>query len=81
MGSYMSKRRKSGLSVLDVASELNIPYNKYLEIERGEVKMPKNLIDKFNELINRGKNINQLNSAQKEIEINNWFDDIFSPIY
>lgn len=76
MGSYMRKRRKSGLSVLDVASELNIPYNKYLEIERGEVKMPKNLIDKFNELINRGKNINQLNSAQKEIEINNWFDDM-----
>lgn len=30
MGSYMSKRRKSGLSILDVASELNIPYNKYL---------------------------------------------------
>lgn len=80
MGSYMSKRRKSGLSILDVASELNIPYNKYLEIERGEVKMPKNLIDKFNELINRGKNINQLNRTQKEIEINNWFNDMTTKI-
>ena len=80
MGSYMRKRRKSGLSVLDVASELNIPYNKYLEIERGEVKMPKNLIDKFNELINRGKNINQLNRTQKEIEINNWFNDMTTKI-
>lgn len=76
MSKYGIKRRKSGLTVLDVANELNIPYDKYLEIERGEVKMPKNLIDKFNELINRGKHINQLNSTQKEIEINNWFDDI-----
>lgn len=76
MNRWKYKRKRSGISDYNMAYELNIPYKKYLEIERGEVKMPSNLIDKFNELINRGKNINQLNNRQKEIEINNWFDDM-----
>ena len=52
---YLKKRMKSGLSKTDVAKELGISYRRYNLIEGGDVKMPSNLIDKFNEIINRGK--------------------------
>ena len=39
----------------DMAKELGVEYNKYKAIERGEIKMPSKLMDKFNEIINRGK--------------------------
>lgn len=52
---YLKKRIKSGLSKTDVAKELGISYKRYNLIEGGDVKMPSNLLDKFNEIINRGK--------------------------
>ena len=73
---WMIKRRKSGLRSYDMANELNIPYDKYQQIERGHVKMPNNLIDKFNEIINRGKHINKMNGYSKDEEINKWFNEV-----
>ncbi len=76
MNFYKNRRYNSGLSRGDVAHELGISYKKYEDIERGKVKMPNNLINKFNEIITRGKNVNKLTSTQRDVEINEWFNDI-----
>ena len=63
---YKNKRNKVGLSQSDMARELGIPCVKYEQIERGEIKMPKRLIDKFNEIITRGNNIHSLKKLEHE---------------
>ena len=74
MSRWSKLRIKGGLSRSQMANELHIPYNKYVEIERGEVKMPTNLIDKFNEIVNRGKHINNLNKLEKDSDVNKWYE-------
>lgn len=71
---YKNKRNKVGLSQSDMAKELGIPCVKYEQIERGEIKMPKRLIDKFNEIISRGNNIHSLEKLEHEREVNEYFD-------
>lgn len=71
---YKNKRNKVGLSQSDMAKELGIPCVKYEEIERGEIKMPKRLIDKFNEIISRGNNIHSLEKLEHEREVNEYID-------
>ena len=51
----VKKRAQSGLTRADMAKELGVEYNKYKAMERGEIKMPSKLMDKFNEIINKGK--------------------------
>lgn len=51
---WKKKRQVSGLSKNDMANELGLSFIRYSAIEEGDVKMPSNLIDKFNEIINRG---------------------------
>lgn len=71
---YKNKRNKAGLSQSDMAKELGIPCVKYEQIERGEIKMPKRLIDKFNEIISRGNNIHSLEKLEHEREVNEYID-------
>ena len=71
---YKNKRNKVGLSQSDMARELGIPCVKYEQIERGEIKMPKRLIDKFNEIISRGNNIHSLEKLEHEREVNEYID-------
>lgn len=71
---YKNKRNKVGLSQSDMAKELGIPCVKYEQIERGEIKMPKRLIDKFNEIITRGNNIHSLEKLEHEREVNEYID-------
>ena len=71
---YKNKRNKVGLSQSDMARELSIPCVKYEQIERGEIKMPKRLIDKFNEIISRGNNIHSLEKLEHEREVNEYID-------
>lgn len=71
---YKNKRNKVGLSQSDMARELGIPCVKYEQIERGEIKMPKKLIDKFNEIITRGNNIHSLEKLEHEREVNEYID-------
>lgn len=71
---YKNKRNKVGLSQSDMAKELGIPCVKYEQIERGEIKMPKRLIDKFNEIISRGNNIHSLEKLEHEREVNEYID-------
>lgn len=73
---YDDKRRKSGYTRSQMANELNIPYNKYVEIERGDRIMPNRLIDKFNEIINRGKHINKLENLNKDKNVSEWIDEM-----
>lgn len=71
---YKNKRNKVGLSQSDMAKELGIPCVKYEQIEIGEIKMPKRLIDKFNEIISRGNNIHSLEKLEHEREVNEYID-------
>ena len=78
MNVYKRKRIKSGLSQSDIASELGIDIYKYILIERGDIKMPKNLIDRFNQIVNRGVNENKLLKLEREKKVNNWYDEMTS---
>lgn len=73
---YKKKRRKAGLAPSDMAKELGINYKKYNLIENGVVKMPKNLIDKFNEIVSRGKNENTLERLNNEQVVNDFWNDM-----
>lgn len=71
---YEKKRRKTNLSQIEVANKLGISYDRYLLIERGKVKMPTNLIDKFNELINKGKGEHAIDKLNRKEIVEKWFD-------
>ena len=62
------KRAQSGLTRADMAKELGVEYNKYKAMERGEIKMPSKLMDKFNEIINKGKNVHTLERLDKQMD-------------
>lgn len=73
---YRKKRLKKGLSMSEVANALNIDCAKYELIDRGKVKMPKNLIDKFNEIINKGKGEHIIAKLNREELVNKWWDEM-----
>jgi len=76
MGYYGKRRIKSGLSKSDIANELGIDIKKYNLVERGEIRMPTNLIDKFNQIVNRGVNENKIIKLEREKEVTEWFKDM-----
>lgn len=73
---YYKKRRQSGLERSDVANLLGIDYKRYESIERGIVKMPKNLIDKFNEIVNRDKGENKIQQLNREQVVEEFWNEI-----
>lgn len=73
---YKKKRKKVGLAPSDMAKELGINCKKYSLIENGVVKMPKNLIDKFNKIVNKGKNENVLERLNNEQIVNDFWNDM-----
>ena len=73
---YKKKRRKAGLAPSDMAKELGIDCKKYSLIENGVIKMPKNLMDKFNEIVNRGKNEHTLERLNHEADVNAFWDEM-----
>lgn len=75
MNYYEKKRKKSGLSKSDMAIELGLTYARYISIERGDVKMPSKLIDKFNEIVNRGKE-NELTYAENNIKADEFWNEV-----
>jgi predicted transcriptional regulator len=74
---YKKKRTKSGLSKTDIAKELGLTYERYNAIERGDVKMPSILMDKFNEIINRG-NTNTITKTENKIKADAFWDEMKS---
>lgn len=73
---WRKKRAQSGLTRADMAKELGVEYNKYKAMERGEIKMPSKLMDKFNEIINRGKNVHKLEQLDKQMEIDTFWNEV-----
>lgn len=73
---YKKKRKKAGLAPSDMAKELGINCKKYSLIENGVVKMPKNLIDKFNEIVSKGKNENTLERLHNEQVVNDFWNEM-----
>lgn len=78
MNYYMKKRLIKGLTRSEVSNYLGIDYKRYLSIERGNVKMPKNLIDRFNEFVNRGKSENKIDRLNREELVNNWWNEVIN---
>ena len=72
---WKKRRQASGLSKNDMANELGLTFNYYSAIERGDVKMPSNLIDKFNEIINRGKQ-NELKNAENNVKADEFWNTV-----
>ena len=72
---YKKKRMQKGMSKSDIANALGIDYERYNLIEKGLVKMPKNLIDKFNEIINRGE-INKIEKLSREQLVDQWWEEM-----
>lgn len=73
---YEKKRRRTSLTRTDVANYLGISYKRYEYIEKGDVKMPKNLIDKFNKLMNKQKSEIRLEQLNREKMVNDWWDEV-----
>lgn len=69
---FYKKRQKVGLTRSEMANQLGMAYDRYESIERGEIKMPTNLMDKFNEIINKGK-INDIERLNREKEVEEWW--------
>ncbi len=78
MNIYRQKRINKGLGISYIAEKLGITYTQYVDIEKGERKMPSRLIDKFNEIINKGNNELKIEKMDKEKEINDWFEEVTS---
>lgn len=73
---YKRKRKRAGLAQSDMAKELGIDYKKYNLIENGVVKMPSKLIDKFNEIVNKGDNNHKLDRLNNEQVVNDFWNEI-----
>ena len=65
----------SGLSKMDMANELGLSYVRYSAIEKGDIKMPSNLMDKFNEIINRGKQ-NEITNVENNINADRFWEEV-----
>ena len=72
---WRKKRQASGLTKADMANELGLNYGFYSAIEKGDVKMPLNMIDRFNEIINRGKE-NRLTSVQNTAKADEFWEQV-----
>ena len=72
---YKRKRIESGLPKTDMAKELGMNYDRYNSIEKGDVKMPSKLINKFNEIINRGSQ-NKLVELENNQAANDFWNEI-----
>lgn len=78
MTNYYKKRKKSGLERSEVANMLGIDYARYESIEKGEVKMPRNLMDKFNEIVNKPKGENKIHQLNRQQIVEQWWEEIIS---
>lgn len=75
MNVYLRKRIQNHIKRSDMANMLGISYERYYAIEKGSVKMPLNLIDKFNEIINRGKE-NEITGTENKIKANEFWEQM-----
>lgn len=73
MNRYKRKRTKAKLTRGYIAQELGIDYKRYELIEKGVVKMPTNLIDKFNSIFNKTDGEIAVDKIEQKEEVEEWF--------
>lgn len=73
---YKKKRMQSGLSKGDIAEKLNIDIRKYKMIEKGQIKMSEEMLNKFNEICSRGNNINKLEMLSLQEKANQFWEEV-----
>lgn len=76
MSYYCKKRIKAGLSKSEVANALGIDYKRYVLIDKGVVKMPNKLIDKFNELMNKTKIETDIDRINRKEVVDKWWNEV-----
>lgn len=76
MNIYKKKRQKINMSEVDMAKKLGMDLVKYKFIEKGLMKMPNELIDKFNKIIDDGA-INKIDELEHKKEVETWFEENF----
>lgn len=76
MNIYKKKRQKINMSEVDMAKKLGMDLVKYKFIEKGLMKMPNELIDKFNKIIDNGA-INKIDELEHKKEVETWFEENF----
>lgn len=76
MNIYKKKRQKINMSEVDMAKKLGMDLVKYKFVEKGLMKMPKELIDKFNKIIDNGA-INKIDELEHKKEVESWFEENF----
>lgn len=76
MNIYKKKRQKINMSEVDMAKKLGMDLVKYKFVEKGLMKMPKELIDKFNKIIDNGA-INKIDELEHKKEVETWFEENF----
>lgn len=75
MNYFLKKRVQSGLTRSDMARELGIDYQRYVAIEKGSVKMPLNLMDKFNKIIYKGKE-NEITKVENNRKADEFWNEV-----
>lgn len=75
MNYYLRRRLQNNIKRSDMANMLGVDYNSYYAIEKGSVKMPLNLIDKFNTIINRGKE-NEIIGFENKIKADKFWEEV-----
>lgn len=76
---FYKRRREANIDITDMATELGLNPKVYEEIERDLRPMPTNLVDKFFAIIKKAKdepNKQKLERVQKEVEVNEFFDEL-----
>lgn len=76
MNIYKKKRQKINMSEVDMAKKLGMDLVKYKFVEKGLMKMPKELINKFNKIIDDGA-INKIDELEHKKEVERWFEENF----
>ena len=76
---FVKKRKEANIEQTDMAERLGISPKLYEEIERNQRPMPSNLMNKFFGIVNSAKkesNKERLEKAQKEVEVNDFYEEI-----
>ena len=73
---YERKRKRVGLTSSEMAKLLEVKSDLYDCWEKGDITMPSLFIDKFNRIINRGKQELKIESINRKEEVEKWWNEI-----
>lgn len=80
MNIFKRKRQEKQVFLSDMANYLEMNINTYNDVERGLLEMPTNLVDRFNDILNKGTNELKLLHLESEKKVEAWWNDIVKPV-